>query len=443
MDKTTIVNRATSAVDVYPSLEGCCGLFDMCSDQDLMSLSFAGQNRFLDWIGWERTNVCLIKKNFVTWVRPAEYSGARSSGYITDPCGESKGVDWGKCDFTLEDFGKLRRHGPTRNATNSGLRMCEAQPRYRLDGSPIDRDSEYDMRLATEGIIQDLKRDLVSGSALVTGSFNGLESLIKTGYTDSAGHLCAMMDSIIVNWNSNTFAGGNGITWNGAAVANTYDFIDVLQAVVRQIRDRIANSPALDAQPLGLGDIVIVAPTATLRCLLNAYTCWSVCPGSQYNETNLQTYEARTFRNNLNGGMFGDGRIFIDGFEIPLVNYEWGMQKGAALADLYVLTGRVGNVKLISGQYQDLSQASVDYPEASFSYTDGGRMLTWLNRTQTCVQREVEFHPRLLMWAPWAQARIQNVTCAGPGPVMSPDPWSAYYPETSFLTPACVENAAQ
>lgn len=443
MKNNLLTNRAISAVDDYPSLEGCCGLFDMCADQDLMSLSFSGQNKFLDWIGWERTNVCLIKKYFVTWVRPEAYSGARSSGHISDPCGDSNGVDWGKCDFTLEDFGVLRRHGPVRNATQSGLKMCEAQPRYRLDGSPITNDAEYDMRLATEGIIQDLKRDIVSGSKLVTGSFDGLESLVKTGYTDSAGHICAMMNSIVIDWNSNDFDGGAGITWNGAAVAATFTFVDVLLAVVRNIRDRISHSPALDAMPLTPGDMIILAPMATLRCILDAYTCWSVCPGVQYNETNMNTHEARTFRNGLNGGAFGYGKIYVDGFEIPLMAYEWGLQKGASLADIYVLTGRIGNMKLISGQYQDLSQTAADYPEANYAYTDGGRMLTWVNKENTCVQREIEFHPRLLMWAPWAQARIQNVTCSGAGPVLSPDPWSDYYPETSFLTPECIENAPE
>lgn len=438
MNKIKNVERLT--LGSAPSLEGCSGLFDMCSDQDLMSLSFEGTSKFLDWIGWERTNVCLIKKNFVTWVRPESDEGSRSSGYVTDACGESKGVDWGMCDFTLEDFGKLRRHGPVRDATKSGMRMCEMQPRYRLDGTPIDNDAEYDMRLATEGILQDLKRDIVSGSALTTGSFNGLEALVKTGYTDSAGHNCDMMDSIVIDWNDNSFTGGSGVTWNGVSVAATFSMVDVLIAVVRRIRDRIALAPALAAQPMGVGDMIIVAPTATLRCLLDAYTCWSVCSGAQYNEVAIQSYEARTFRQQLNGGLFGDGRIFIDGFEIPLVAYDWGLQKSSSTADMYVLTGRVGNVKLISGQYQDLSGANANYPEASFAYTDGGRMLTWVNMDQTCVQREVEFHPRLLMWAPWAQARIQDITCSGPGPAMSPDPWDSNFPETSFLVPSAVEN---
>jgi len=441
MDKLFVKRDLTLGTE--PSLEGCCGLFDMCSDQDLMSLSFEGTSKFLDWIGWQRTNVCLIKKNFVTWVRPEATRDQRTSGYISDPCGASNGVEWGKCDFTLEDFGRLRRHGPVRDAAVAGERMCEAQPRYRLDGTPIDNDAEYDMRLATEGILQDLKRDVVTGTALTAGSFDGLERLVKTGYTDSAGHNCAMMDSVVIDWNSNGFAGGNGITWNGAAVENTYNFVDVMIAIVRHIKDRISASPALAAQPMGVGDMIIVAPTHTLRCLLNAYTCWSVCAGAEFNEVSIQSYEARTFRQQLNGGLFGDGKIFVDGFEIPLVSYGWGLQKSATTTDMYILTGRVGNVKLINGQYFDLSGAGRDYPEANFAYTDGGRMMTWVNRTQTCVQREVEFRPRLLMWAPWAQARIQNIVCTQPGPIMSPDPWSSWFPEGSFLTPACVENPAE
>jgi hypothetical protein len=323
------------------------------------------------------------------------------------------------------------------------MKMCEAQPRYRLDGSMILNDAEYDMRLATEGLIQDLKRDMISGSVLTPGSFDGLEALVKTGYTDSLGHNCDMMDSIVINWGSNGFTGGNGITWNGAAVANTYNFVSVLLAAFRRVLDRIAMSPPLSAQPLSVGDIIFVAPSATLRCLLDAYTCWSVCPASEYNIATIDTYEGRTFRNNLNGGMFGAGRIFLDGFEIPLMPYEWGLQKGAALADAYLLTGRIGSVRLMNGQYFDQGSAVTAYPEAMYSVTDGGRLLTWLNRSQTCVQREVQMKPRLLMWAPWAQVRIENITCATPGGVLSPDPWSAYYPEGSFLTPECIENASE
>lgn len=430
-----VVRREELTLSTLATIYGCCGLFDMCSDNDLMSLSFEGQNAFLDWLGWEATNVCLIKKNFITFNRGL---GGHAVGAITDPCGESQCVEWGTCDFVLEDFGLLRRCGPVRNATRNAARYCEIQPRYRLDGTPIRDDAEYDMRLATEAVLQDLKYYVVNGNKAVGGQFDGLESLIKTGYTDSRGVHCKSMDSIIIDWNANGMAGGAGVTWNGAAVGATYGFVDVLLAAFRRIMDRINLSPELSAQPMGVGDMVFVAPTHLIRCLLDAFTCWSVCPSNANQTAFMNTYEGRNFRNGLNGGMFNAGRIFLDGFEIPLIAYNWGLIKGPTLADAYLLTGRVGNIRAISGQYLDMRDVPRGYPEASYSYTDGGRVLTWVERDKTCVKREVEMQPRLLMWAPWAQARFQDVRCTQPGGVLSADPWeTSFFPETSFEAPVC------
>ena len=432
------------SVSEIPTIYGCCGLFDLCSDQDLMSLSLEGTSKFLDWVGWERTTVCRIKKNFITWVRPEPtIFGTRSSGIVADPCGSSAGTDWGGCDFTLEDFGLIRRHSPVRNATRVNVKLCEAQPRYRLDGSPIVNDIEYDMRVVTEVMLQDLKLEFVSGDAGTPGEFDGLEALVKTGYTGSDGKLCKIMDSIVIDWNHNDLNGGDGITWNGVAVADTYNFVSVLLAAFRRILDRIRLAPALASQTLMEGDIIFVAPTNILRCLLDAYTCWSVCTqnteGYYFYDVNLiNTYEARTFRNALNGGLFGAGKITLDGFVIHLCPYEWGLIKGPASSDAYLLTGSIGNVKTISGQYNDLSVVPGNYPEAAYSYTDGGKFLTWLERDKTCIYREVEFQPRLLMWAPWAQVRFQNIRCTQPGGVLSPDPWeTSFFPESSFNAPEC------
>ena len=426
-----------SSLSDLATIYGCCGLFDMCSDRDLLSLSLEGQNKFLDWIGWEKTNVCLIKKNFITYVRPS--GTTRSNGYISDPCGASNGVEFGTCDFTLEDFGLLRRHGPERNATNIGMKYCEIQPRYRLDGSPISDDQEFDMRLAAESLLQDLKYQIFDGNKTTVGQFDGFNRLIKTGYTNSVGRFCRTMDSIIIDWNGNDFDGGAGVTWNGEAVGSSFNFIDVLMAAFRRILDRIRWAPALDAQPLSTGDIIFVAPTHILRCLLDSFTCWSVCPGASNKVVAIQSYEARKFRDSLNGGMFGEGRIWIDGHEIPLTSYNWGLtDTTTGVSDAYLLTGRVGSVKTISGQYKDMSAVPAAYPDGPFRYTDGGRILTWLNNTQTCISREIQMEARILAWAPWAQVRFQDLVCDVPGGVLSPDPWdSSFFPETSFSAATC------
>lgn len=438
-------------VDSRGTIYGCCGLFDLCSDQDLMSLSLEGTSKFLDWIGWEISDVCRIRKNFVSWVRPAYSDGAATSGYVSDPCGDAEGVDWGVCDFTLEDFGAIRRKTPVRNVTkNTGLRLCEAQPRYRLDGSPIVDDLEYDMRITVEGIVQDLKRAIVSGTKLTAGSFDGLQALVQTGYKNSDGHLCQLMDSIVIDWNANSLNGGAGMTWNGSPIGAAFNFIDVLLAAYRRIRQRISWAPALASMDMVPGDMVIVGPTHFIQCLLDAYTCWSVCPTAQ-DLTNLvaaiqmtDTLEARRFRESLNGGMFGDGAITLDGFTIPCVAYDWGLTEGT-LNDVYLLTGQIGNQKLLNGQLNDMRYAAQHQATAGkYAYTDGGRFLTWAEFDGTCLQRFVEQQPRLLCWAPWAQVRFEDVKCTRPGGYISPDPTNtSFFPETSFRGVVCPPEVGQ
>ena len=443
----------TSTVDTTPTINGCCGLFDLCSDVDILSLSMTAEP-FIDWLGWEKSAVCEIRKNFVTWVRASNTQGTMDVGYLANPCADSHGAEWGTCDFLLEGFGRLRRHTPTRDVTKLGLRLCELQPRYRLDGSPITDDVEFDLRITTEAILQDLYRLMVTGNHTVgtdDGLWDGLQQLVNTGYVNTHGERCCMMDSIVVDWNGNDMcdptAAGHGTTWNGSALAAGYRFVDVLTSVYRRIRRRLSMAPALNA-PLKVGDIVLVMPWHAAQCLLDCFTCWSVCPQNfAANGTTtaplvtLNSFEGRTFRNNLNGGMFGAGKIYLDGFEIPIMPYEWSMYTGGSNnSDAYLLVNQVGGQRLINGQYNDMAVAA-SKRAGWFDYTDGGKFLTWANTDQTCQERQVEFQPRLLMWAPWAQARFIDVNCLLPGGPLSNDPYNlSFYPECSFRTEVCPDR---
>lgn len=433
-------------LDTDPTIGGCCGLFDLCSDVDVLSLSMTAEP-FIDWLGWQASAVCEIRKNFITYTRaePTVAGGTTmTAGYLANPCGDSHGAEWGTCDFLLEGFGRLRRHTPTRDITKVGLRLCELQPRYRLDGTQINDDMEFDMRIVVEAIMQDLYRLLITGNHTVgtdDGLFDGLQQLINTGYVNTHGERCCSMDSLVIDWNGNNMCdaltAGHGATWNGAAIANGFNFVDVLLSVYRRIKRRLAHAPALNA-PLRVGDMVLVMPQSWAECLLDCFTCWSVCPGVAYNEANLNTFEARNFRDNLNGGMFGGGRIYLDHFEVPIMPYDWSMFSGGSRnADAYLLTNNVGGQKLIQGQYNDMKLAASKRPEL-WDYTDGGRFLTWYNNDETCYERQVEFQPRLLAWAPWAQARFIDLNCSTPGGPLSADPWDlSFYPECSFRDEAC------
>jgi len=428
------------------TIGGCCGLFDLCSDQDVLSLSMQAEP-FIDWLGWQASDVCEIRKNFITWQRADSSQGVMTTGYLADPCGDSNGAEWGTCDFLLEGFGRLRRHTPTRDITKVGLRLCEMQPRYRLDGSQINDDIEFDLRITTEAVMQDLYRLLITGNHTVgtdDGLFDGLQQLINTGYVNTHGERCCMMDSIVVDWNGNSLcadlSAGHGATWNGIGIADGFNFVDVLLSVYRRIRRRLAMAPALSF-PLTVGDMVLVMPATWAECLLNCYTCWTVCPGQQYNEANLNTFEARQFRDRLNGGLFGAGRIFLDGFEVPIMPYDWSMFTGGSRnADAYLLVNKIGGQRLIQGQYNDMRVAASKRPGV-YDYTDGGKFLTWSNNDETCEERQVEFQPRLLAWAPWAQARFIDLNCSTPGGPLSADPWNlSFYPECSFRTETCPDR---
>lgn len=427
------VERLTIAATPAP-IYGCTGIFDLCGDADLMSLSFQGQEPFLDWLGWQGTDVCIIKRNYIAWQRPAYNGATMTPGYLADPCGDSSGVDWGTCDFVLTDFGRLRRHTPARDVTKSGLRMCEASPRYRLDGAPINDDDEYDMRIVTEVQMGDLKRMIVDGNAVTPGQFSGLEVLVDDTYHSSNGVRCHSLDANVIDWNANDMAGGAGITWNGAPQPTDAGFINFLYAAIRLNIQRIKWSGSLASQNLEVGDIAFVAPSRLIQCVLDAYTCFRVCEGGLYNETNLNSYEARIFRDKLNGGLYGAGSIFVDGIEVPMIAYDWGLLKSDTLNDAYLLTRKVGGVRTLSGQYNDMRvPLQAGKFRGYYDSTDGGRTLTWVDFDGTCDQRFVEIQPRILMPAPYLQTRFMDVRCQSLGPNLGPDATvNSFFVENSF-----------
>lgn len=439
------VERLTlgSTADIY----GCCGVFDLCGDADLLSLSFAGMDPLLDYIGWETTDVCILERNFIDRVLPSEET---REGWVGDACADPNTVNWATTAFRIEDFARLRRAAPVQDVTKNALRLCESQPRYRLDGSPITDDREYRAIMVGEVMAQDLKLMLINGSALVPGQFDGLEALVKTGYTDFKGRRSSLMDSIVVDWNNNPLSGGAGMTWTDGrgtrAISATASFTDVLRSIVRILKIRIKNS-GLGVMNLQFGDMALVSTSEMAEAIMDQFTCWSVCEGGQYNEVNLNSLEARAFREALMGGTFraasgatiqAEGVITVQGLRIPIISYDWGLQHGS-YSDIYLLTGSVGNRKTLNGQFNDFRSIPVRYADAfKYSYTDGGRVLTYFENDQTCVQNVFEMQPRLVAWAPWTLVKIANVSADTPGGHLTFDPLNtSFFPGTSFELAAC------
>lgn len=430
-----IRQRQSLTISDTKTLFGCCLLFDQCADGALMGLTMEGVSKFLDWLQFIPSAVCEHHKAFLNWVRPDQAQGACTPGYLADPCADPNSFEFGICDWRIHDFGRLRRQAPVRDITYNGVRFCDTSPRIRLNGTPVTNQTEWDMLMATEVLLQDLKGLMITGNSATGGQWDGLNRIIRTGYTDTQGRRCESMDSIVIDWNGNTLAGGAGITWNGAAVGAAFSLVDVLRYVVKQIRWRVSLAPPMAAQGLRRGDVVLMGPTWLLECVLDAYTCWSVCAGRQYNEVNLNGKEAVEFRNGLMGGMFGDGEISLDGFPIPLLAYDWQTTTGPTRGDLYILTRGAGAMRTLYGEHLDMRTVA----KRDFSVVDGGRLLTWSVFDHTCEQQVVEMRPRLVGFAPWSLARIQDVVCNTPNGPFSPDPCdTSFFPESSFSTAACL-----
>jgi len=408
---------------------GCCDFFSTCTDE-LMSLHYSGGLPLLDWMGFNVYDACVREIEFIDYLRPEQDNDEPTPGNLATPCEDPNGIEYGTSKITYEGFGRYGRKSPVRDIMDSKKR-CITDPITRLDGTPVTDENEWDMRFVIDQIIADISVDLIVGDSTNAGEFGGLEEWVATTYTSG------MLDSIVIDWNSNPMAGGAGITWNGNATPAGLNLVDFLRAIFRRFKTRKSWANLLKTQPINTGDMILVLPNDLIACLLDHYTCWSVCDGSQYNEVALQSYEARQFRNTLNGGPFGDGQITLDGQLIPLIGYDYGLIKGAGVYDMYFLTGSLGSHRIWYGDHVDASVAAVKYGDHGYFSTDGGRILATSVLDNECRELKAWMHPRIFCKAPFLQARVQNVTCDLAGGTISPDPESGYYPLASFTQAEC------
>lgn len=409
-------------------------LFDVCGQNDVVSLSLAGVSPLLDWIGWLSTNTYRLVRDFVLYNRsagtPGEGGQIPTIGWLCDPCADPNGIEWSHDSLVVEGFARLARTSPVRDGTMVGMKYCEISPRFRIDGKPITDELEYDIIRAAEVVIQDLVYQILNGNADTCGQMDGLPQLVNDNYTNP------MLNSIVIDWNSNGMDGGSGATWNGYAIPTDANFISLLMSIVRRIRARINMVPIIRANNIAYGDIILAMPSSFIPCLLDAFTCWSVCPNdfSQYVSTGVMTsadlQKTRDFRNALNGGAFGAGQITIEGITIPILPVD-GLITGYNSFNAYILTRGIGGWNWLYGQYNGMDPVATwmsSNTGKAYSSLDGGRLLNWAKSENTCIKQFVEMQPRLVCEAPWAQAVIQDVHCTAIGGPMSTDPWSSYFP---------------
>jgi len=422
--------EASLTLSTLPSWYGCCGLWSPGGANDLMSLAIEDEP-FLSWLGFVPNDECKQFIKLLTYVGPAGTATNTEATGAAAACDDAPGVEFGTCEILLPDKGRLKRSTPVRDITENNRKPWESYPIATKDGQRITDELMWSMMMAGIVLKQDIKRMLITGNASNANQFSGLQALVNTGYRNMHdGRRCSAMDSTVLDWGSQAFSyKPNGV--NG--------FADYLGAIIRRIKTRAMNSQ------LGLpgpDDMVLVMPSYLRDGLLDYWTCYTVCPGAQYNETNLNTYEARQYRLTLNGGAFGMGQVFVDGQSVPIIVYDWQTFGSAApywTGDIYVLTRAIGGLRVMTGQYIDMTNPAnafaeqIGYPH--YRATDNGRFLTYSKTDNECVNATVLIRPNLWLNAPWAQARIMNVAAMTPLVPLSFDPTSSYYAE-QYLNPA-------
>ncbi len=79
---------------------GCCNFFDSCTDE-VLSLTYRGTLKLLDWMGFNVSKDCYRSVEFIACEIPEQSQGSPTAGYISDPCADPNGVDISTCKLTV------------------------------------------------------------------------------------------------------------------------------------------------------------------------------------------------------------------------------------------------------------------------------------------------------------------------------------------------------
>lgn len=420
--KSPLAYRAggTGADDIDPSGTSYIygqGLFSLCGDNDVISL-LVRDEALIRWLNWRPNNEVLRPVKMLTWVGPEGTSESDvTAGWLGDDCDVPNSVEWGKCEINFSK-GLMGRCGQDISALQLGKKYCEQEPTYRIDGSVVDNDAEWQAALAAMVLRDDVSELLITGNSATAGQFDGLEQIITDGYVDfRTSQVCPQVDSIIYDWNN---AGVSGIS-------------SLIAEIVARIRRRARGVGGVNP-----ADMVIMLPSFLRDCLVDEYACDQPCgTGSAGNPITVVAFDARDNRDQyLVGGQFGDGFIPVNGTPISFLVNDWiPFASGPGpnyCSDIYILTRQVGPRQVIFGEFQDLNVSAAELNKqfgGGYRITDGGKFLVYARALETCFNTCILTKPGLIISAPWAQARITNVCCGGDNalPPLSPNPDSSYF----------------
>lgn len=431
-----VQRHADLTVDVATATEnfspfGANSFFSTCTE-DIFSLSYSGRLGLLDLLNFRPTDEYTKEVEFLTSIRPDEPTpGTYSVGHVANACEAPNGIQYSGASLTKSGFGLYGRRSKTRTILQPEKR-CATSPRYRLDGKVIGSENEWDLITTMAVLLNDVRRAVISGNESTTGQFDGLEQWVANTYAND------MLNSLVVDWNDKPMqvptGGGEEIIVNGTTIPGPINIVDVLLEVNARINQRLSWGEATQGKTFSPGQKFLLMPTTAIRALLNFYTCWSTCTSSTVT-MQMDTLEAKDARKQLNGGLFGYGFIELDGEIIPILPYDWGLLSGTPAdprVDMYLLTTGIGDIRFWEGQFLSaetaLKRYMADAPDSDFRSLDGGRVFVKRITDNLCRSLSVWMALRLFCYAPYAQARIQDIDVSPYLGHVSSDPISDFFP---------------
>lgn len=415
------------------------GMWGHCGPDDIISAYVDGAP-FADWLNWKPE---LWERDFakiLANVGPDEVvsgSGVHTSGVLADECDTCESVKWGKCEIdTVKAL--ICRCGEEISTYNLNYGYCEQQPIFRVDGTPIGNNAEWQAALAAQVLGMDLEEQLIYGNRVNVNELDGVQRLVRTGYSDCrSGLACAQADSLVVDWQFDGLAG----TCNGHG-----DIIHKITDILRRFK--------LRAKPrnINTADVVIMLPSFMRDFLVDywaAFGTFLVVGAIQVDATEVFRRRERF----ISGGANGDGWIPVDGQAISfLVNDYLPMGQcitecasGGFSTDIYVLTRRLGNMEVLYGTYQNFA-ATIGPALASrfggdqFRVSDAGKFLRYqMLRHEICFNTCVSMRPGLHISAPFVQARIHDICASAQFAPISKSPDNYYWPTQIHSVPVTTD----
>lgn len=419
--KEADLNPTVGAGSIY----GRNSIFDPCAPGDVFGLQVQTIG-FMNWIGWRPNNFYRRRVEFIPWYGP---QGTAGDGSITSgagsPCEDPNGAEYGNCGYDLCHKSWYHRAGEPLDPQTIVQERCETSPRYRINGVQIMDDLEWQLNIAQNVLKQDIIHDLVHGSHINAYEMNGLESLVKTGWTDEDDTPCSQIDSQLISWNHDDLNGDlNGL-------GNFFDYLDEL---VTEIEWR--------SQGIGTimeTDMVLLTSRFMATCLLDAYACYTTCGVTDTGDITDQALRAqqRAARFALNGGPLYDGANAVgfinlkSGRRLPIIvddAIEFDKPNAMYCTDIYLLTRRIGSMDVMYGEYLDMrvyeNRVRAQFPAPTFTARAdaAGRFVIKGKEGNWCVQMQIGTSPEIYLSAPWAQARIMDVCCSRKRQPLSGDP---------------------